>query len=233
MKLFQKPVILTFSGNIISIDECKRVTDAVRACFHDGNPVIGVDCSAVSGISGSFAGFLSETQKEIHAAKGRLFFFNANRQICDILQTLGMDDVIHNEFIPRKGRNPLVLIVEDDPTVRNLYQIFLNDLGYDTLEAVNGKEGLELFEKNRDRITFLLLDIEMPVMDGKQMFEELYKRDPEIRVIMATGYTQTENIRKITACKDVVILKKPFLRADLEKAIQITFRKSVNPSDRN
>ncbi|MFH0919589.1 MAG: response regulator [Fibrobacterota bacterium] len=227
-----KYTVLAFAGPIVSISECQKVADAIRASFREGNRNIAVDFAGVSEVSGSFTGFLSELFKEINGSQGCFFFFNVNRKICEVFELLGMDNLIRNEFTPSIER-PLALVVEDDPTVRELSREYLMELGYRCLEAENGKEGLELYERNKDRIAFLLSDIEMPVMDGQQMLESLYRIDPHVRIIMATGYSNAEKVRRIKALRDVEILQKPYFCADLEKAIQNTFRKSAFPAARN
>src|SRR3989339_162035 len=218
--------ILTFAGNIITIPECRRVADAIRSAFRDGNLFIAVDFSAVTEISGSFTGFLVVIFKEIKVGAGSLLFFNVSATICTVLETVGMGNLIRNEFSLRDEK-PVVLVVEDDPMVRELTREYLLELGYACLEARNGREGLERYEKNRERIAFLVMDNEKPEMDGQQLFEALYKKDPQIRVIMATGYAPTEKIQKIRALKEIEILHKPYFCADLEKAIQATYRKTA------
>ncbi len=61
-----------------------------------------------------------------------------------------------------KGGSEMILVVEDDPDVRSMITIVLTDMGYMTLEASNGDEGLRVFEKYKDEIALFILDVVMP-----------------------------------------------------------------------
>jgi PAS domain S-box-containing protein len=79
-----------------------------------------------------------------------------------------------------------ILVVDDEEDLRDILQIFLDDLGYEVFTAANGHDGLERFMVERPPI--VLSDIKMPVMDGVEMLRQIKHEDPEAEVIMITGH---------------------------------------------
>ena len=90
------------------------------------------------------------------------------------------------------GNNHKILLVEDDEPIRNLYALKLKQQDYEVFLAVNGKEGLELAEKNLPDL--ILLDLRMPVMSGDEMLARLRATDwgSSIRVIVLTNISKSE-----------------------------------------
>jgi signal transduction histidine kinase len=79
-----------------------------------------------------------------------------------------------------------ILLVDDEPGIRKVLSITLNDSGYDVISAADGQEALELFKKHRPSI--VLTDIKMPGMDGIELLQALKAEDSEVEVIMITGH---------------------------------------------
>jgi CheY-like chemotaxis protein len=113
----------------------------------------------------------------------------------------------------RVGR---ILLVDDDPEVRELTMTYLVDLGYDVLEASDGEGGLELIEDNPD-IDAMLADFAMPGMNGAMLVREARKIRPDLPVLMLTGYA-ADAAEEISAA-GVTIVSKPYKLADLESAV--------------
>jgi PAS domain S-box-containing protein len=85
--------------------------------------------------------------------------------------------------------NETVLLVDDEKSVRKLGEQMLKMAGYTVLSATNGREALEVYRANQDRIAIVLLDLMMPEMGGKQCLDELLKINPNIKVVIASGYS--------------------------------------------
>lgn len=110
-----------------------------------------------------------------------------------------------------------VLVVEDEEGVREVADRILQDFGFETLLAVDGRDALEQFERARSRVTAVLLDLSMPRMGGQEVFRRLRQTCPELPVIIMSGYTEesvaaqfSESGADLTA-----FLQKPFLAEDL------------------
>jgi PAS domain S-box-containing protein len=83
-----------------------------------------------------------------------------------------------------------VLVVEDDPTVRRLAVRILGQMGFRVVEAADGVEAVEVFEEHRDRIRVVLCDVTMPRMGGWDTLAAIRRINPEIPVILTSGYDE-------------------------------------------
>jgi len=81
-----------------------------------------------------------------------------------------------------------ILLAEDEDMVSELTKTILERSGYTVFTASNGEEALDLYEKERDRVALIILDLIMPGMGGEQCLEELRKIDPNVRIVVTSGY---------------------------------------------
>jgi CheY-like chemotaxis protein len=117
-----------------------------------------------------------------------------------------------------------VLVVEDEEGVREVAERILQDLGFETLSAVDGRHALQVMERAGDRIAVVLLDLSMPRMGGQETLRHVRERWPNLPVIMMSGYTEeavasqfSDNGPGMTA-----FLQKPFLAEDLMDVLRRT-----------
>jgi len=102
-----------------------------------------------------------------------------------------------------------ILLVEDEPAVRQLFSIALTRAGYRVHEARNGQEAVKLFDQHGDSIDLLLTDIRMPYMGGTELVRHLRSRRRTLKLLCISGYAGTET--------EIVddFLAKPFSRDEL------------------
>jgi two-component system cell cycle sensor histidine kinase/response regulator CckA len=105
---------------------------------------------------------------------------------------------------------PTILLVDDEPAVRQLFALALQRAGYLVHQARTGEEAVSLFEAH-PAIDLLLTDIRMPEMSGVELVRLLSARAPDLKVICISGYPGAETDPVITRH----YLAKPFSRADL------------------
>ncbi|HYF39712.1 MAG TPA: response regulator [Gemmatimonadales bacterium] len=124
-----------------------------------------------------------------------------------------------------------VLVVEDEEGVRQVAEQILQDFGFQTLGAGDGKEALEVMKRAREKIRLVLLDLSMPRMGGQETLRHLRQHRPDLPVIMMSGYTEeavasqfSNNGPGMTA-----FLQKPFLAEDLLDVLRRTLEPS-NPA---
>jgi PAS domain S-box-containing protein len=122
-------------------------------------------------------------------------------------------DTLHGrdktDFLPR-GRET-VLLVEDEPSVRDLAHRLLKQQGYKVLEAANGEEALRVVqEHNGEEIHLLLTDVVMPQMGGKKLAEKLKTLRPDIKVLYTSGYTDDAIVHQGILEHGTYFLQKPF-----------------------
>ncbi|MCB1770269.1 MAG: response regulator [Candidatus Competibacteraceae bacterium] len=103
-----------------------------------------------------------------------------------------------------------VLLVDDEESVRSLGTRMLERIGFQTLVATDGQEALELYETRSEDIVLVLLDLTMPYMDGEEAFRQLRRINPKVRVVMTSGYTETEIAPRFAGKRLCGFLQKPY-----------------------
>jgi signal transduction histidine kinase/CheY-like chemotaxis protein len=112
-----------------------------------------------------------------------------------------------------------VLLADDEEVVRRSTRRLLKQLGFEVITAADGEEAVHLYEKHKGEILFVLLDLIMPRMGGEAAFEELKRIDPDVRVLIASGYTDESRARQLTNLGAKGFLPKPFDHEALQAAI--------------
>ena len=88
----------------------------------------------------------------------------------------------------KMGTGETVLVVEDEEDVLSITRAMLEGLNYNVVEASNGREALEMFDRHESEISVVITDIVMPEMGGNELVQALRERDPHLPVIVMTGY---------------------------------------------
>jgi CheY-like chemotaxis protein len=125
----------------------------------------------------------------------------------------------------RNERTKTILVVEDDPTIRNILRIVVERMGHVVLEACDGRDGLSVSRTFGERIDLVISDVGMPKMDGPEMVGCLQAERPGIKVLLISAYA-TDSIRP-DLTQD--FLAKPFLPAAVQKKVQEMFAR--DPAD--
>jgi signal transduction histidine kinase len=118
------------------------------------------------------------------------------------------------------GGNETVLLVEDEPVVRELAVATLREKGYTVVEAVNGEEGLRLARQHDGKIDLVLADVVMPVMGGKEMADALRTSHPDTKVLFTSGYTEDALGHHGVLRPGILFLPKPYLTATLARKVR-------------
>ena len=87
-----------------------------------------------------------------------------------------------------------------------------------TLAAASGKEGIDQFTTHQDKIGLIILDLSMPGMDGIEAFGTLRQIDPNVKIVLSSGYTEAEILEKMAGTRPTGFLQKPYR---LEKVLHI------------
>ena len=120
----------------------------------------------------------------------------------------------------RSGAGGTVLFAEDEEAVRELGTLLLNSLGFTVLAAADGREAVELFQAHRQEIVCAMLDLVMPLMDGAETLRELRRLQPDLRVIICSGYDEQRVGSQLKGLGTVTFLQKPYQIADLADKLQ-------------
>jgi PAS domain S-box-containing protein len=119
-----------------------------------------------------------------------------------------------------EGGSETILVVEDDKLVRRYVITQIESLGYRTLEASNASEALEIVDN--DNIDLLFTDVIMPgSMNGRQLVDEALRRRPALKTLYTSGYTENAIVHHGRLDTGVLLLAKPYRKADLARMIRL------------
>jgi two-component system, cell cycle sensor histidine kinase and response regulator CckA len=114
----------------------------------------------------------------------------------------------------------LVLLVDDEQSLRRLGRRMLARLGFETIVASHGAEAIDIFHQHRGEIRYVLLDWTMPEMGGHETIRRLRAIDPGIRVVLTSGHAPEEVIRGLLREPFTAFVRKPYYLAELAQAFQ-------------
>lgn len=106
-----------------------------------------------------------------------------------------------------------ILVIDDEQPVRELLATILGAEGYSVVTAVDGESGILAFEKRLHEIEGVILDMTMPGLDALTVWKELHELDPNVRIILTSGYDRSAALVKFG--EDVAFLEKPYSPSDL------------------
>ena len=112
-----------------------------------------------------------------------------------------------------------ILVIDDEEVIRITAEKMLQRLGYNVLTAENGADGVALYSQHKDHINMVLLDMIMPVMDGKEAFRKMKEINPDVCVVLASGFAKNDDRKTMTAQGLRGFIKKPYSFAELSKMI--------------
>ena len=116
--------------------------------------------------------------------------------------------------------NGLILLVDDEETVRNVCGLLLECIGFTVLAAADGRQAVKLFRQYRTQITCSIIDLAMPNMNGEETFDALSKIDPKVRVLISSGYSESAIATRFAGKSIAGYIQKPFQMADLRTAMK-------------
>jgi len=103
-----------------------------------------------------------------------------------------------------------ILMVDDESIILEVGEEMLKQMGYKVLLARGGKEAVDLYEKNKGEIDLVILDMIMPGMDGGKTYERMKELDPDVKVLLASGYSVTSQVTHILEQGCNGFIQKPF-----------------------
>jgi signal transduction histidine kinase/ActR/RegA family two-component response regulator len=122
---------------------------------------------------------------------------------------------------PIAGGTETILIVEDEPILRSMARDILEERGYHIVEASSGKEALDVWNRQADKIDLLLTDMVMPEgLSGMELARQLLATQPRLKVVFTSGYTANEVNQEMLAQTRASFLSKPYTHTELEKAVR-------------
>ena len=172
----------------------------------------GLGLASAYGIIKNHGGIINVNSKESEGTTFNFYLPVVEAQIVKQLQDDTEDEILHG--------TETILLVDDEDIVIDVSRTMLNTMGYDVIIAKGGKEALETFKKDKDKITLVILDMIMPDLGGSQVYNVLKEIKPDIKVLLSSGYSIDGQASEIMSRGCDGFIQKPFNMVQLAKMIR-------------
>lgn len=174
----------------------------------------GLGLTAVRGIVKGHSGFIQVLSVFGQGTVFRLFFPQPDEPLAPVERISQVGDW--------RGTGT-ILIVDDEKAILTLLAELLETLGFRTIMASDGVEALGLFRANPEAITGVLLDLTMPNMDGRETLQEFRKVRSDLKIILTSGFSETEARGLFSNQRPDAFLQKPYQFSDLHAVLARVF----------
>jgi len=196
-------------------DTLRRVFDPFFSTKFTGR---GLGMAAVLGIVRSNRGCIQVTS-ELGSGSTFLVLLPATRG-SPVFSRAARRTPIRNEGVG----HGVILVVDDEESVRNVLSRVLQRAGYKVLTAADGQEALIIFAREVERVSAVVLDLTMPRLDGVEVMRLLRRLSPDVRVLLMSGYSDAEVKKRFAGEHIAGFLQKPFQNKELTTRVAALLR---------
>ncbi len=197
------------SGSGISVETLTRIFDPFFTTKFSGR---GLGLAAVLGIIKGHKGGL-RIKSEV--GKGALFEI-----VFPLIAPSKTSPVLENEKLSAvNGEGKTILVIDDETSVIELLEDVLLEVNFKVISALDPLKGIEIYQKNHQNISLVILDYSMPYMDGKATFEELIKINKDVKVLLCSGYAEEETLSVFGLDRPTGYFQKPYNTEDLVQRV--------------
>jgi len=172
----------------------------------------GLGLAIVHGIVKTHFGLI-EVKSSVGKGTSFTLYFPATLVVDDMQNTLS--DVKTIVSRPNNVSGKKVLIVDDERELGAMLKEIIETEGYQTINAYDGQEALEIYLKEKDNIDIIVSDLGMPNMDGRELIRELTAMNANVKFIFITGYLDKESKKELFSLGAKDVLLKPFTSEDV------------------
>ena len=206
-------VMLAVSDNGVGMDEItrQRIFEPFYTTKTDGQGT-GLGLSTVHGIVRQSGGHIFVYSEPSHGTSFKLYFPSLSES--EVTET---SDAL---AVALPEGQETVFLAEDVQEVREFIKLVLESCGYRVLDAAGGQQALEQFADAADSCDLLITDVIMPKMSGPRLAEALQERNPRLRVLYISGYTDDAVLRYGILTSGIPFLAKPFTPSQLAQKVR-------------
>jgi CheY-like chemotaxis protein len=212
-----KYVLLTVADIGIGMD--KQTVDRIFDPFFTTKEMgrgTGLGLASAYGIIKAHAGYIDVESEKGHGTTFSIYLPSSEEEIQEVVKS-GPEVVEGTETI---------LLVDDEDVILEVGKELLEAMGYRVLTAGDGKEAIEIYEKNRDNIDLVILDMVMPQMGGGEAYDKMKEINHKIKVLLSSGYSIDSQAKKILARGCDAFIQKPFGMQKLSQMIREVLQKN-------
>jgi PAS domain S-box-containing protein len=202
-------VLLTFTDDGEGMDEgiVKRIFEPFYTTKELGKGT-GLGLSIVYGIIKKHNGYIT-----CHSAIGIGTSFHVYLPL--LAGSANVEKIVSVESSRPEQGSGLILVAEDDDAARLLAKEILEEFDYSVLEASDGRQALEIFKDNADRIDLIIMDVIMPKLNGREVYDAVLAIDPSIKILFCSGHPKAVVTGQGGVEHDMSFLAKPFTPKEL------------------
>jgi len=163
----------------------------------------GLGMSAVLGIVRGHHGALRVYSEQDKGTTFKMLLPVLDRRSDSVVENIDSEEEMH-------AVTGTVLVVDDEDTIREVAAMMLEDMGFEVMTAENGLDALAVYQQYAEQIVIVLLDLTMPKMDGKACFRELRRLNPNVKVILSSGYSEEDTTTRFVGKGLAGFLQKPY-----------------------
>ncbi len=203
-------VILTVDDTGVGMDEetMDRIFEPFFTTKGPGEGT-GLGLATVYGIVKNHGGIITVYSEKGRGTSFKVYLPQANSKEIEVGDVSEREDT--KVTVSGKGT---ILLVDDESMILSVFSRFLERLGYRVLTAEDGAKGIAMFEREKETIDLVILDLNMPELSGKEVFKRIKEIRPEIKVILSTGFAINGEVQEILDMGANGYIKKPY---DIEK----------------
>ncbi len=174
----------------------------------------GLGLASVYGIIKNHNGFIN-----VYSEKGQGTTFNIYLPASPKKDTRHKDKDIDRDNVISKGKET-ILLVDDESMILTVGSELLKTLGYTIITAQDGSSAIDLYKNSKENIDLVILDMVMPEMGGGEIFDELKKINPQVKVLLSSGYSLNGQASRIIKRGCVGFIQKPFTIRDIASQLR-------------